>query len=178
MRNEITQAYLKEALSYNPDTGEFTWRERPESHFIENCKFFKSWNTKFAGTIAGSVSVKGYSVIGIENKSHPSHRLAWIYTYGSEPSEIDHINHVKTDNRISNLREVTHHENTKNITMRSDNTSGFTGVSWFKRDKVWTVHININGKSKNMGYHQNLSDAVLARVNAEIKYGYHNNHGK
>ena len=117
-RDTLTQARLKELLHYDPDTGVFTW-------LVNRGRKAK------AGDRAGMITDKGYNSICVEGLNHFAHRLAWLYVHGEHPSGImDHINTVRSDNRISNLRIVTYQENAQNrIVARSDNTSGFLGVA-------------------------------------------------
>lgn len=91
----MTQEELHQLLEYNPETGEFFWK----SCVSKRIK---------VGQKAGSIcKIHGYELIGIKNKQYRAHRLAWLYVYGKWPNpEIDHINRVKTDNRIANLREA------------------------------------------------------------------------
>ena len=83
---------------------------------------------------------------------------------------IDHINRNRLDNRKSNLRIVDNQHNSFNQTIRSTNTSGVIGVTWWKRDQNWSAQIKYNYKSHRLGYFDNFDDAVIARLNAEIKY--------
>lgn len=90
---------------------------------------------------------------------------------------IDHINHDKTDNRIENLRQVTHSENHKNRKYRK-NTSGCTGVNIYKRTGKWIVTIAIEGVGTNLGYYSDFFEACCVRKSAEVQHGYHLNHGR
>ena len=160
----LTQEEVKNLLSYDENTGVFTWR--------------KQKGPVRAGSVAGYVNKKGYMVVGIDGKSHRAHRLAWLYCYGELPSDdIDHINHDKLDNRISNLRVVTNSENHRNVKISSLNTSGYTGVSFCKNKGKWTVRISDGVKYLNLGYFTDKSDAVKARKLKEKELGYHPNHG-
>ena len=105
----ISQAELHAMLDYNPETGEFRW------------KIYRAPNAQ-PGMLAGNKTSKGYHKIRVELGISPvfAHRLAWYYVHGYMPDysrmlEIDHINGVKDDNRISNLREVTHLENMRAV---------------------------------------------------------------
>ena len=109
---------------------------------------------------------------------HQGHRLIWLYEYGYFPEMIDHINHTKTDNRLCNLREAVREINGKNRPLQSNNTSGVHGVSWHSRNKRWTARINVDKKRISLGRFANYSDAVNARMNAEVLYGYSELHGK
>lgn len=162
----ITQDQLKEQLHYNHETGIFTW-------IISKGRLCK------VGNVAGSLNKTGYINLIIDKKSYKAHRLAWLYTYGNNPTiEIDHINGIKSDNKILNLRSVSHVENMKNKPKYKNNKSGFTGVSWCKRLNKWQVDIAINGKTKYLGVFVNLSDAVKRRVDTEMALNFHTNHGR
>ena len=162
----LTQERLKELLHYDPETGGFT-RLVGRS----GCQVGVIKNKPNSG--------HGYISITIDQKSYLTHRLAWLYVYGRFPPEqIDHINHDRVDNRITNLREATHHENQKNRAKNPRNTSGVVGVSWNKAVGVWQAMINVNRKQKYLGTFKNKEDAIAAREAANIKYGFHDNHGK
>lgn len=159
---EITQKQLKRLLDYNLGTGLFKWKTR--RHGIKS------------NNIAGCNS-HGYIHIKIDGKQYQAHRLAWLYIYGGLPEyEIDHINHNRSDNKISNLREATRTENNKNMPIRKDNKSGISGVFWNKKDRRWTAQINVNSKLKHLGSFTNISNAKRVREEAKIKYDYHPNH--
>mgnify|MGYP000232644080 CR=1 FL=1 len=129
----------RETLDYNLDTGEFT-------RFIKSRLIHKEM---------GRINSKGYRQIGItingKQKQIRSHRLAWFIYYGELPNVIDHIDKNKLNNRITNLRSCTDQENNFNRGIYSNNTSGYKGVSWNKRCKKWTSHINSNGSLIRLG---------------------------
>ena len=105
----------------------------------------------------------------------------WLYIFGrfsNKGYELDHINHIKSDNRLVNLREVTHLENTKNARMMKNNKSNFTGVSFHKRDKIWQASICVNYKDIYLGSFNTKEEAIKARLTAEEKYNFHPTHGK
>ena len=161
----LTQAELKEQLHYNPETGLFT-------------RLVANSNSVNIGDIANNLDRYGYIQISINNKNYKAHRLAFLYIEGELPPEqVDHINHIRNDNRWINLRKVTNQENQKNRTISKNNTSGVVGVVWYKRDKIWKAQIKINGKNKHLGYYAYKSEAAKARKAAEKKYGFHINHG-
>lgn len=134
----ITQDRLKSLLSYDSETGVFTWRIN-----VSN---------RLKGTVAGSVRANGYLVIKISGRNYRAHRLAWLYAYGVWPKEqIDHRNGDRKDNRVNNLREATHQENQMNQKFHADNTSGFRGVNWHTRAKKWVAQIQKGGRSRYLG---------------------------
>lgn len=165
---KITQEFLKEILNYDAITGVFTW--------------LSTYRKTQIGTIAGCVHkqhTKSYHTICINYKKYPTHRLAWIYVYGSIPDdlEIDHINGNGLDNRISNLRCVNKSVNCKNLRIPSHNTSGISGVSMHKKTGKWRARIRNKGKYISLGLFVEKSDAAITIKNAREKYGYHINHG-
>jgi hypothetical protein len=82
----------------------------------------------------------------------------------------DHINRNPLDNRKENLRPATYTENAQNHSLRKDNTSSVTGVSWHKRDLIWEVYIGVNDKSIYIGRFNDKIDAIKARLKAELEY--------
>ena len=161
----INQNRLKNVLDYDPETGVFTWKIKPSQRVN-------------IGDVAGTKTPRGYQKIMINGEYLFAHRLAWLYVYGEFPkNEIDHINQVTSDNRISNLRDVTHTENNKNAKMREDNSSGYTGVSWHKAGKKWQAKVKLNGKSLYLGLWKHKQDAIAIRQAANVIFGFHSNHG-
>ena len=160
----ITQERLKELLHYDPDTGVFTWKESRGGVSI--------------GGSAGTLNQYGYISILIDRRSYLAHRLVWLYVHGEFPvNSIDHINHVKLDNRMENLRDANESVNSMNRPMQKNNKSGHTGVHWHKGNKKWFASIKVDRKSIGLGLYVELSDAVKARKDAEKKYKFHENHG-
>ena len=96
------------------------------------------------------------------------HRL--IMDVENKNTEIDHLNHNRSDNRRENLRIVTRSENCFNMGLRKDNTSGYSGVRWFKRDQLWEARITVHGVKYYLGRYKNKTDAIAARKAAEEKY--------
>lgn len=139
-----------------------------------------SWNAKFSGKVAGCLSKsKGYIEIIINNKIYYAHRLAWLYVTGAFPKkEIDHINGIRNDNRVDNLRAATHEDNQKNQKLRKDNSTGYQGVIFNKKEEKYKVQINNKGERIYGSSHENYKDAVDERKRLEKKYGYHPNHGR
>ena len=165
----LTQAHLKERLHYNPESGIFTWRE---------CAAYNAtWNSRFAGKVAGNtlrLPRRTYRRLVIDYVRYYAHRLAWLYVHGEMPEEplmIDHINGDGTDNRIANLRAVTRSENMINrVGLEARNTSGHTGVSWYRTYQKWLAFITCNGRRKSLGYFDSKADAIAARKAAEEEY--------
>jgi hypothetical protein len=153
----VTQQRLKELLHYDEETGKFTW-------------MVKKGRIK-PGHLAGSVNNCGYVHICIDRKHYKASRLAWLYVYGHMPSSyVDHVNRIRTDDRISNLRLASANENSQNRKMNSKNKSGISGVSWHKRTSKWTAQIMVNGEKIYLGIFETIEDAAAARSSAKEKY--------
>ena len=101
-RNTITREYLRSILNYDPETGVFTWLPRPVRAGFERTD--RAWNSRRAGTKAGTVNFQGYVAINIDGAPTLGHRLAWIYAHGECRGFISHIDGDRTNNRIGNLR--------------------------------------------------------------------------
>ena len=175
---ELTQDILKQYLTYDPDTGDFYWKKRSLKSFT-NRTIASQWNNKIAGTKAATLHPYGYMRIKINLTSYSAHRIAWLYMTGAWPSEhIDHINHDRSDNRFINLREVTAKDNTRNVSLYKNNRSGVHGVGWCDTRRKWTSGIGFNNRHIWLGAYETLLDAAAARKAAEVKYGFHENHGQ
>lgn len=154
----LTQQQLKELLDYNPNTGDFV------------NKIFRGLRA-MPNEMAGNVSSGGYIDITIYKRKYKAHRLAWLYVNGVWPTNnIDHINRIKTDNRICNLRDVTQDQNGQNKTIHKNNTSGHIGVVWHKRSNRWRARICLKGKDIYLGSFDEIQSAINARKQAEQQY--------
>jgi len=171
-RDLPTIAELRKMLAYDPETGLLSWKTRPAG--------LKSWNTRYAGTPAlHCIHEDGYRKGRIHRVLYRAHRVAWAMHHGSWPAgHIDHINGDRADNRIENLRDVTRHENQRNMRRPSDNTSGRIGVWWHKRNKKWVAEIRTAGRKKHLGSFACFDEACRVREAAEKVDGYHANHGR
>jgi HNH endonuclease/AP2 domain len=120
------------------------------------------WKKIKKGQKAGAKNSDGYILIRVNGKTYYAHRMAFIFTTGKFPeNEVDHINGITSDNRISNLRECSHKQNIWNQKIRKNNTSGIKGVSWFKRYNKWRARFIVNGKYMHIGYFNNKEDAEI-----------------
>lgn len=170
---------LRQLLRYEPETGKLYWLERPPEMF-ELERLGKAWNTRWAGKEGLATRDRdGYLRGDILGGSFFAHRVAWALTHGDWPTEqIDHINGQRDDNRLANLRCVSHAENQRNRSRRRDNAAGRTGVYWYKAYAKWTAAIGVDGRLIFLGYFDRFEDAVAAREAAEIEHGYHPNHDR
>ncbi|WPZ30789.1 HNH endonuclease [Sulfitobacter sp. OXR-159] len=127
----------------------------------------KRWNTRYAQKEAFTALNKGYRYGRIFMKNHLAHRVIWAIVHDQWPdSEIDHIDRDRQNNRICNLRLATRSENAANQCMRSNNRSGFKGVTWSKVAKKWTAEISFNNKRNYLGLFETKEEAALAYKNA------------
>jgi len=155
----ISHTKLKELLYYHPESGDFVWLVRTGSRI------------KVGDQAGTSLSGAGYRQIKIDGKNYQAHRLAWLYEHGAfPPDQIDHINGIKTDNRLENLRPATSSENRWNCPKPANNTSGVKGVVWYKPTGKWHARIMYSGVMKHLGYFHNLADAAAAYATASAKY--------
>ena len=156
--------WLKEHLSYNQETGIFTWIKKP-AHAVK------------VGTIAGRHRPDGYIAIQVKSRIYLAHRLAWFFVYQQWPSDqIDHINGTRNDNRFCNLREATRKQNMENRKPNFNSVSGYVGVTWSKQHQRWCVRIMSNKKPFHIGYFNCLLNAVIARKKAEQSMFTHHCH--
>lgn len=152
----LTAERVKELLDYDPNTGNF-YRKTTITNGIN------------IRNVAGCLIKKGYIQIGIDRQQYLAHRLAWLVETGSFPNgQIDHINCIKTDNRIANLRCVSNSVNQQNKNKASKNSSsGFLGVSWMTKAKKWRSQIQVNKKVIYLGLFEDKEKAHNAYVQAK-----------
>jgi hypothetical protein len=156
----VTQDFLKEILSYDPDTGRFKWIKRINRKTV-------------VGSYAENKHSDGYLVVALSKKRYFAHRLAWLYMEGYLPEhEIDHKNRIRHDNRWKNLRHVTRSCNVKNCSISRANKSGIKGVHKEARYGRWVAMISLNNSSKYIGSFGSLIDAACARLAVEQCLGW------
>ena len=155
-------------FSYDPDSGELRWKIHSNSRAPKG---------SLAGCLTGTK--KNYLAVRYQKVRYYAHRVIWEMCNGPIPDgmHIDHINHITTDNRISNLRLVTQSENNKNLPLPCTNSSKVCGVNWHKLRGKWRAYIKVNNKDVHLGTFDSFDEAVAVRKAAEIKYGFHTNHG-
>lgn len=146
---ELTQEKLREILNYNPATGIFLWKKKGRGRPF--------------GKVAGTKHSTGYIHITICRKIYKAHRLVWLYIHGKFPEyDMDHINHIKDDNSLKNLRSCTRSENMGNQRKQINNVSQYKGVSWVKEKRKWKSRIGHDNKVIHLGYFDGKEDAAIA----------------
>lgn len=165
---KLTLERLKERLSYDPLTGVFLWKAREVRD--EFSRTDKGWNSRYVGTIAGCInSSDGYVQIYIDRVRYTAHRLAFLFETGAWPKDhIDHINGIRTDNRLENLRECTIAENNRNNGPMITNTSGYKGVFTATKGRSWFAQISVNGSQHYLGSFTTKEDAAAAYDRAAV----------
>lgn len=155
----LTVERLKRSYDFFPEDGRIIWK-------------LVTRKTHLAGKNAGTLHSLGYVQVAVDKGLYKAHRLMWFYVYGKWPKELDHINRNKSDNRIVNLREVTHSQNSANTGIRKNNTSGLTGVRFRADRKKWVARSTDNGKMLHLGHFATAESAFSAyRKHAKQKYG-------
>lgn len=173
-RSEITQEMVQDFFHYNQLTGVFTRLKEYDSY----------GNIRLINEPVLGKNNRGYHWCGVFGKQCLVHRLVWLYMTGEHPTdEIDHVNGIRDDNRWCNLRQVTAFENSRNQGVRRDCTSGVRGVTYVDRTNYrgrsyWQARISQKGVRYCLGHFKTKEEAVEARKQAEIDFGYHQNHGK
>ncbi len=140
--------YLKGLLRYDPEVGTFT-------------RIRKAGKAQ-AGTVAGIKAKQGYIKICVHGFDYMAHRLAWLYVHGTWPEEIDHINRLRDDNRISNLRAATGSENRCNRPSKNESKGLPRGVRWDDKANRWHARIQWGRKTIHIGKFKDLAEASAA----------------
>jgi hypothetical protein len=168
VNQQPSPALLKKLLEYKPESGDLFWLPRTpdmfsnKSNLAEN--LCKGWNTKYSKKPAFlSIDNHGYRRGGVMGRYYLAHRVIWAMQTGSWPEHtIDHIDGNKLNNSWSNLRHATHSENCRNKGMLPNNTTGFKGVGWHKRDQKWFARIYVHKKCLYIGYFPTAEEAYAA----------------
>ncbi|ATS39292.1 MULTISPECIES: HNH endonuclease signature motif containing protein [Xanthomonas] len=152
----ITYEEAIKLLSYEPETGQLRWKmSRPKAK---------------AGSVAGSIKGNGYVQVRVVGKMYLAHRLAWLLTHGAWPkAQIDHMNGIRHDNRLANLRECTNAQNQQNLGLLRHNTSGCIGASWRAQKGKWRANIRAHGKVRHLGYFSTPEQAHAAYIAAKAQ---------
>lgn len=161
-KHQIDPKRIEQCVSYCPDSGRLAWT-----------------TGQFAGKTISGTNTKGYIQLQIDGITLLGHRVCYCLMTGSmPPMDIDHIDGDKTNNTWSNLRLVNNSDNHKNMKIFKTNSSGVAGVAWNPIKNRWDSYITSRNRRFYLGRFKNFFDAVCARKAAEIKHGFHRNHGR
>lgn len=141
---------IRDYLSYDPDTGVFTWIKVPGRRIK-------------IGYVAGRIDAYGYRTIKFRGRDYRAHHLAWLFVYGVWPDgDLDHKNNRRDDNWIDNLRPATNAQNHANQRCHRDNASGLKGVSIDKRNGRYIARITVDGRKRHLGVFDDAEEAARA----------------
>lgn len=150
-----TQDVLKSYVHYDPETGVFTWLKRPDDG--------TSWNSRWVAKRAGGKLWNGYRMIAIMDVQYYEHRLAWIYIHGVQPPhDVDHIDAVRDNNAINNLRLATRTQNLQRKAVKSGPLP--RGVA--RNHSRFLAQITVNGQFKYLGTYDTPEQAHAVYVAA------------
>jgi len=137
----MTQEQVRQMFDYNSKTGKLRWRVGRRK-----------------GRVAGSTKNKyGYVMLILgkhPKKGYYGHRLAWLWVHGEWPSEIDHVNGQRSDNRLTNLRLATRSQNMANAQLgRKAGKGGLKGIHFEKRNphNPWIAKIQKDRRQYHLG---------------------------
>lgn len=163
--SDISRDELVKILDYDKTDGTFRWK-------VKSCR-------KEVGSIAGYKRSDGYIQIVIKRKPYMAHRLAWVYEFGRITDfDIDHINGIRCDNSISNLRKATRTQNNQNRKINKNSISGVKGVGWNSNKQQWVARCTVNGERIYIGSFDDIKSAeVVVREFREKNHKSFFNHG-
>jgi hypothetical protein len=159
---ELPMDYLHSRLDYEPTTGNLIWKTQPEFD-----RFDRMWNTRYAGTVAGSrkyYNGKPHDIrVKVDYVLYSVHRFIWAMTYGEWVAcAIDHIDGNPFNNKLDNLRLATVSQNCCNQGVRRNNSTGHKGVSFHKPTGRFRARIMKHNKSHILGYFNSPEEAGAA----------------
>ena len=154
-----SQEYLRGIFHYDPDTGVLVGKQ--------------SRGNRKAGRPVGHSCTNGYLQVRLNGRNLSVARIIWIIVHGTTPEQIDHINRIRTDNRIANLRAACQTTNARNKRLARNNTSGIAGVHFDAQSGRWKARIGVGAGRRTLGLFKTKELAIEARRAAESEYGYH-----
>jgi len=154
----LTAELVRELLDYDPETGVFLHRTKRRG--------------SKQGSVVGTKTANGYRSVAIHKKQYLAHRVAWLYVHGEWPTgQIDHINGIRDDNRLCNLRDVPQNINMQNqrVAHKCKTSTRLLGVYYEKKSGRWYSQIRIDGKSRHLGTFATDIEAHEAYLQAKRK---------
>ena len=166
-KEELTQELIGKALSYDPVTGYLIWKTNLYSK--------RAIPKKRAGSLVKST---GYRNISLFGRTYLEHQLIWFIYHGVWPSgQIDHINQIRDDNRIVNLRDVSKADNARNRSRNPNSKLGEHGIWYNMRTRKYVAEITLNGKKVYQKSFDDIDEAINERRIKSLELGFHTNHG-
>ena len=160
--NPPTQALLHQIYNYDADKGLLSYK--------------RDFHRRAVNTSPCSVAANGYLVVTLD-KTYLAHRIIWLMQTGDFPEYVDHINHIRDDNRWDNLRSITHQANNENKSVNKNSSTGFLGVSRIASTGRYRASLTRNHKQIHLGVFDTAEEAHKARQAANEVHGFHPNHG-
>lgn len=156
-QKKLTHKRLKELVDYDPESGYFSWKfGRPGASMGVRC---------------GTVKKAGYTILTLDRTLFRAHRVAWFFVHGEWPKdEIDHINRMRSDNRLANLRIADRSKNGFNKPVRSDSKIGVKNVSYDQETGVYYVRLVIDKKPFNFGGFATIGEAAACAATERLKH--------
>lgn len=165
LKQNLTQQLVQQYLAYDPISGHLTWLERPSPKIFE-------------GDRAGSLAIAtGYRTIQLFECNYKEHQLIWFLVHGIWAEIVDHINHIRDDNRLINLRAVTAAQNARNQSQRKGTITGYQGIWRCRRRNKWVAEITRDRKKVWQRTFDDIAEARLRRAEALLQHDFHENHG-
>jgi len=178
---KLTTEIVQELLDYDPETGVFTWKSRGREGFKTE-RGWKAWSARFSWAPAGYIDTDatGYPRVRIKllGAIYYGSRLAFLWMGKDLPDQVDHLDRDSLNNRWSNLAASNSAENGKNLSMRRNNTSGVTGVSWHRAAGKWLARVELGGENYHLGYFDDINDAAAAVSAFYAANGFTDGHGQ
>lgn len=176
-----SQSELLQLLRHEPESGKLFWRERPADMFPAKTPrraacLCALWNSRYADQEAFTCISDGYKTGAIFGANYKAHRVIWKLVHGFDPDQIDHVSGDRTDNRLHNLRDVSLEVNARNRKTPTNNRSGRIGIHKWAKNGItyWVATVGPHQQR----YFDSFDEAVAARRAAEVKFGFHENHGQ
>lgn len=173
-----TPEYLARYLSVDPESGTLTWKSRVVGRDGTK-RAVNAWNARFAGKSAFTAkSDRGYFWGAVYGKMLSAHRVCACLYFGVWPDgDVDHINGDTSDNRLVNLRVVTKSQNQRNQKLSRASTTGFGGVTFYRKTGRFRAQVKIGGRSIHLGEFETAEEAAAARRAFNEKNGFTPRHG-
>ena len=172
----LSQEIVKELLDYKSETGKLTWRLRGR-HWFKTDRQFNTWNTRYAGKGAfESRNHDGYCRTTFLGRNIFAHVIIFIWMTGEVPDKIDHENHIRDDNRWSNLKPSSYLLNSKNVSLRKNSKTGYTGVT--THGYKYRARVICNGTEHYLGLFDTAEQAHYMCISKRKELGFHINHGR